>query len=803
VESLQGHLSSNKEYMSDIMKNFINQLFVTPALLALFTFNLLPAIAHAQGTAFIYQGHLLDNGQPASGIYDLRFAIYDSTTNGNLIAEPMTNTAVGVSNGLFAVSLDFGNVFNGNPRWLEIGVHTNGGGVFTTMIPRQPLLPTPYAITAGSASNLLGNLPAAQLSGTIPGSTLPTNPAFSGAVSAARFSGDGSDLTNLNAATLNGQTAANFWQMGGNNVVPGQFLGSTNNQPVEIWVNGLRALRLESDPSGQGGPNVVGGSPGNYVSNTIVGATIGGGGMTNYWGASLSNIVTANLGTVGGGAGNTASGDGGIVAGGQYNTASGICAFVGGGGWDGISAAGNMASGNTSVVGGGLSNTAEGANAVVAGGSYNTASSYGSTAGGGIENGASGDFSTVAGGRDNIASGEAATVAGGEENVASNDWATVSGGTHNTASDVEDTVSGGSGNTASGGSSSIGGGFGNSALGPGSTVGGGNDNKVVTAYATVSGGDGNKVSGSFSTIGGGEQNTVTGEWATVSGGWNNSASGAGAFVGGGGYDGFTSWWSNERSPGNQATGAASVVSGGIFNLATGPHSAVGGGFTNTASGPAAVVGGGTNNMSSSYASTVPGGANNTAAGNCSFAAGDDAQATNDYSFVWSDGSTSTVSTTTNQFVARASGGFVFYTSATNTGVILPSGSGSWSSMSDRNAKNDFASVHLETLLAKVASLPVTTWSYKTEPGVRHIGPMAQDFFSTFKVGEDDKHIADVDEGGVALAAIKGLNQKVDSENAALRAQNTHLQQQVGRLQSIVAQLYNKLNGSEYAMTKKQ
>ena len=69
------------------------------------------------------------------------------------------------------------------------------------------------------------------------------------------------------------------------------------------------------------------------------------------------------------------------------------------------------------------------------------------------------------------------------------------------------------------------------------------------------------------------------------------------------------------------------------------------------------------------------------------------------------------------------------------------------------------------VLAKVATLPVSEWSYTSESGVRHVGPMAQDFYATFGVGEDNRHITSIDEDGVALSAIKALHR----ENVALRA----------------------------------
>lgn len=170
--------------------------------------------APAQGTAFTYQGHLSDTGRPANGGYDLTFTLFGSDGGGTAVADTLTNSPTAVSNGLFTVVLDFGaNVFNGQPRWLEIAVRTNGSTEsYTTLSPRQALTATPYAITA---SNLSGTLPASQLSGSLPFNALtgiysnavtfnnPTNN-FIGA-----FSGDGSGLTNLPAAQLTGALPTN------------------------------------------------------------------------------------------------------------------------------------------------------------------------------------------------------------------------------------------------------------------------------------------------------------------------------------------------------------------------------------------------------------------------------------------------------------------------------------------------------------------------------------------------------------------------------------------------------------------
>ena len=121
----------------------------------------------AQDTAFTYQGRLNDANGPTAGAYDLRFAIFDDASSGLQLGNTLTNSATAVSNGLFTVMLDFGNQFPGTGRWLEIGVRTNGNGSFTTLSPRQPLTPTPYAIraaTAGSvaATNIAGSIASAQ-----------------------------------------------------------------------------------------------------------------------------------------------------------------------------------------------------------------------------------------------------------------------------------------------------------------------------------------------------------------------------------------------------------------------------------------------------------------------------------------------------------------------------------------------------------------------------------------------------------------------------------------------------------------
>ncbi len=192
---------------------------------------------------------------------------------------------------------------------------------------------------------------------------------------------------------------------------------------------------------------------------------------------------------------------------------------------------------------------------------------------------------------------------------------------------------------------------------------------------------------------------------------------------------------------------------------------------------------------------VPGGMDNLALGITSFAAGHQAAANHDGALVWGDSTTATVSSSApNQFVVRANGGFYFISTtvdftptidaniflSTTTGAYLTTG-GAWTNSSDRNAKTSFQPVDGQTVLEQLAGLPIQTWSYRAEEAaIRHIGPTAQDFQAAFKVGADDLHISTIDADGVALAAIQGLHQltqEQEAEIASLEARLAALEQQ--------------------------
>lgn len=115
------------------------------------------------GTAFSYQGKLYDGGSPANGNFDFKFTLFDSEVGGSAVAVQIEKADVDVHEGVFTVMLDFGaNKFDGSPRWLEVGVRLGTStGSYTTLVPRQSVSPTPYAIFADHVnwSGIL-NLPA-------------------------------------------------------------------------------------------------------------------------------------------------------------------------------------------------------------------------------------------------------------------------------------------------------------------------------------------------------------------------------------------------------------------------------------------------------------------------------------------------------------------------------------------------------------------------------------------------------------------------------------------------------------------
>jgi hypothetical protein len=171
-------------------------------------------------------------------------------------------------------------------------------------------------------------------------------------------------------------------------------------------------------------------------------------------------------------------------------------------------------------------------------------------------------------------------------------------------------------------------------------------------------------------------------------------------------------------------------------------------------------------------------------------------------FVWSDGSATASADTfrnnaNNEFAARASGGFRFRTNLTGTtGCNLPAGSGVFNCTSSRKTKENFRAVDGEELLGRIHALDVTSWNYITEGAqVRHMGPMAEDFWKTFGLGVNDISIGVQDLAGVSLAGVKALEART-AELQAKAAEVEQLRGEVARLQTANASLEQRVAAIE-------
>src|ERR1019366_8130942 len=593
---------------------------------------------------------------------DYRFKLYADPLGSTQVGSNYSTNAIPATNGLFVTTIDFGaGVFTGSNYWLEVNVKTNGAGGYTVLSPLQGVTPTPNAIFATTAGNVSGTVSAAQLSGAVANGNLPSNPTVSGTVTAGAFTGNGANVTNVNAAALNGLNAANFWQLGGNNVAPGQFLGSTNNQPVEIWANNSRAWRLEPGLNGMGAPNVIGGSPVNYVVGGVVGAVIGGGGATNYGGASYTNSVAADFGTVAGGYQNTIQADAtfSMIGGGYWNTIQTDASF--------------------SMIPGGYHNQAGGLYSFAAGqqaqalftGDFVWADSQNAP----FASTASDQFLIRARGGVGIntnapvAALEVASASGSPQiqvDQQNPDYARV------------------------------------------------RLNALTNSYWDLAAqSELNIYNSSYGNVMTLEKNGMVGI------GVNNP----GHYLDVGGRIRL-----RQESGGNSA---------GIFL------------YQNTPANDRAFIG----------------------------------MVSDGYVGIWGNagGNWGLVMNVTNDYIGI---GNLTPTHLLQVGNAYCDGN-SWSPASDRNLKAGFAPVNAAEILAKVTALPITRWHYTNDVSTAHVGPMAQDFHAAFATGADDQHIADVDEGGVALAAIQGLNQKVESDNAALRAENADLKARLERLEQFI------------------
>ncbi len=357
-----------------------------------------------QTTAFTYQGKLEVSGSPAAGNYDFQFRLFDALSGGAQQGATVTLTNISVTNGIFAVTLDFGANFPGANRFLEISVKVAGGPTYTTLTPRQQITSTPYAVKSVNAttadglsvscvncvtSSQIASVNGSAVTGAIPVASVPAgstnyvqNTISPQAASNFNISGNGTAGGTLSANAVNATTQYNI---GGNRVlsIPGSFnlftgIGAGTNTTAggNVFVGYIA-----------GQANITG------TSNTIVGAFAG---QNNT--ASNNTFVGTSAGLA-----NTTGTDNAFfgVNAGDSNTAGNQNSFFGrfagssnttgnGNNFFGYAAGNANTTGTNNAffgVGAGQSNTTAGNNAFfgnVAGGNNTTGtfnSFYGSSAG--------------------------------------------------------------------------------------------------------------------------------------------------------------------------------------------------------------------------------------------------------------------------------------------------------------------------------------------------------------------------------------------------------------------------------------
>ena len=351
------------------------------------------ASSDAVPSAVTYQGKLTNSaGQPvADGEYDVQFKLYDVQTSGTAF-KTLMRQKVQAAGGFFTTQmtpLAAADIAGKTDVWVEVIVEA------TTLSPRVKLVSAPFALRASTfalpfSGTVASSSPAFALTNTI-GSAA----AFGGTVEMTGFKmATGAGAGKVLASDANGigtwQVASGSvpcWSLTGNSGTNPSvnFVGTTQNEPLEFRVNSQRALRLENAfDADSASANVIGGYGGNSATSGVVGGTIGGGGAY-YQGNAAPNKVTDSYSTVAGGLYNRAGNDNSDVTDANYAT-------VAGGAFD-------IASARYAAVGGGYFNQATAESSVVAGGTTNSASGLYSAVPGGAMNSASGSYSFAAGRR--------------------------------------------------------------------------------------------------------------------------------------------------------------------------------------------------------------------------------------------------------------------------------------------------------------------------------------------------------------------------------------------------------------------
>jgi len=735
--------------------------------------------AASPSTAFTYQGRLFDGGAPATGLYDLQFTCYEAAAGTNALGGFNTN-ALPVTNGLFTIALDFGAVFDGSPRWLEISERASGTSSFVTLSPRQLLATAPYATYAANAGT------AAALSGSVTLAQLPAGVVTNNEASVTlngSFSGDGSGLTNVPGGSSPQLVGTASVSATANNT----YIATNDAQSV--------GLTLPANATVGQVVRVVGLGGGGWSVMTANGQVFNGVQAGAVWTPRDSNRGWQSV---------ASSADSAKLVAADYfgqiytSTDSGVT-------WTPRDSNRKWFS---------VASSADGTRlvAVVLDGQIYTSSDSGVTWTPRDDNRSWWSVASSAAGSKLVAAdfpGQIYTSSDSGVTWTPRDtnrsWCSVASsadGTKLVAAAFQGQIytSSDSGVTWTPRDSN---------REWGSVASSADGNKLVAAeergriYTSSDSGvtwtprDDNRNWCSVASSADGTRLV-----AVVTSGQIYTSSDSG--VTWTPRDGNRNWFSVASSADGTRL-VAVVMDGQIY---TSSDTVMGGMQGDSAE--FMYVGNGV------WQPTVthPSGADLTVSGSVSAANGiytDSADQNtgrlNPGLVLGGTGSGEGISS------QRQSGanqyGLDFYTGTqirmsigrwgnVGIGTTTPTNllqvanaycdGNTWSPASDRNLKAGFTPVDPAEVLAKVAALPVTRWHYTNDTATPHLGPVAQDFHAAFGLGADDKHIADVDEGGVALAAIQGLNQKLEetrADNAALRADNADLRARLEKLERLL------------------
>ena len=604
------------------------------------------------------------------------------------------------------------------------------------------------------------------------------------------LAGDGSGLQNLNA-----------WRLTGNpGTTPGtSFLGTSDNQPLEMKVNGSRALRLEPNAIS---PNLIGGFVGNLASNIVVGSVIGGGGTTGF-----TNRVGGNYNVVAGGYANVTYGGSATIAGGDNNLVANDRAAVGGG-------YNNRAYGRLSTIVGGDSNVASNSYATVAGGSQNVAGGAYSFAAGqrakafhpgafvwadsqsaDLTSSANNQFLIRAGGGVGVGTTNPAgalhlsgptNVPPAPANVLPLDYGLVLGSVGGNSYSWVQSYGGSLALNPVAGGVAVGT---NSAADVTLNLGGNtrlNKYDIYLREGTIrtsglgwrAAQDGPFIygwqGGSLGTSGP-ETSSLTWDYlgnVQVANSLTVDQNGAntGTFAPGLNFGGGGEGVSSQRMDGGNNKFGLDFYTDYSPRLSIANNGNVGIGTTTPANPLDVQVAVNQTIQFRSDGGSVPGIRIRSLGGNAGIM-----RFRNELQIWPSDDSVRA-----GRLDVRGTNGSAVITLNGFSGQVSAT---SFSPSSDRNLKEHFAPVDLQAVLTKLCGLSVQEWNFKSEEGTRHVGPMAQDFHAAFGLGTDDRHITTVDADGIAFAAIQGLNQKLAAKDAEIAA----LQARLAALEKLVQQ----------------